>query len=80
MQGTYLLCILLIFAFAVEPDLTARILTTVSLKIQVYYINYRMKWMAWNMHRQLVKLSKEAGWPAPPPFTFVNIWDRDTNS
>ena len=77
MQGTYLLCFVLIAAFVLEPERTNNFLIAASLKLQIYYINYRMKWMAWRMHCQLVKLSKEAGWPEPPPFTFVNLWDRE---
>jgi len=77
MQGTYLLATLILIAFIVDQETTTRVLTSVSLKIQVFYINYRMKWMAWRMYRQLVKLSKEAGFPDPGPFKFVDLWDRD---
>lgn len=80
MQGTYLLILVLIFAFAAEPDLTTRILTAAGLKIQIFYINYRMKWMAWRMYRSLCALSKQHGMPSPGPFRFVNIWDRQSNS
>ena len=77
MQGTYLLAALVLIAFIVDQDTTTRVLTSVSLKIQVYFINLRLKWMAWRMYRQLVKLCKESGFPEPGPFVFVDIWDRD---
>ena len=76
--GTYLLASLIGISFALWPEETTAVFTTVSLKIQIYYINYRMKWMAWNMHRSLTKLCKEAGFPDPGPFRFVNLWDRES--
>ncbi len=79
MQGTYLLCLLLFLSFAFEPEATAQVLTTVSLKLQTLYINYRLKWMAWRMYRQLCRITKESGMPGPGPFRFINIWDRDSN-
>ena len=80
MTSTYVISIILASFLVVWPDETINVLTAISLKMQIYYINYRMKWMAWRMHRQLTRLSKEAGWPEPPPFSYVNIWDRDTKS
>ena len=80
MTSTYVISIILASFLVVWPQETINVLTAVSLKIQIYYINYRMRWMAWRMHRQLIRLSKEAGWPEPPPFRYVNIWDRDTKS
>ena len=77
MQGTYLLATLIAAAFILWPEETAIVFTTVSLKIQVYFINLRLKWMAWRMYRQLVKLCKESGFPEPGPFKFVDIWDRE---
>lgn len=77
MQGTYFLCGITIAALVLWPEETANVFTAVGLKIQIFYINYRMKFMAWQMHRQLTKLSKEAGWPEPPPFAFTNLWDRE---
>ena len=76
MQGTYFLCGVIIVTLLLWPEETTSVFTATSLKIQIYYINYRMKFMAWRMHKQLIKLSEEAGWPAPPPFSFVNLWDR----
>ena len=76
MQGTYLLAILVIGALIVWPEESAAVLTSVSLKIQIYFINLRLKWMAWRMYRQLVKLCDEAGFPHPGPFKFVDLWDR----
>ena len=77
MPGFYLLCGLLIAALIVDQETTIRVLTAVSLKIQVYWINLRLKWMAWCMHRKLVRLCEESGFPAPGPFKFVDLWDRD---
>lgn len=78
MQGTYFLCGVVIAALLIWPEETIVAFTAVGLKIQIFYINYRMKFAAWRVYRQLVRLSKEAGWPKPPPFTFVNIWDRES--
>ena len=78
MQGTYLLATLILAAFIVWPEEAAAVFTSVSLKIQVYFVNLRLKWMAWRMYRQLVKLCKENGFPAPGPFKYVDIWDRDS--
>ena len=77
MPGFYLLSALLIVALIIDQETTIRVLTSVSLKIQVWFINLRLKWMAWRMYRQLVKLCKESGFPEPGPFVFVDIWDRD---
>ena len=76
--GTYLLITLIGISLALWPEETTSIFTAVSLKIQIYYINYRMKWMAWRVHRSLTRLCKEAGFPAPGPFRFVNLWDRES--
>ena len=76
MQGTYLLAILVIGALIIWPEGSAAVLTSVSLKIQIYFINLRLKWMAWRMYRQLVKLCKESSFPHPGPFKFVDLWDR----
>ena len=78
MQGTYLLAALLLIAFIVDQETTVRVLTAASLKIQIWFINLRLKWMAWRMYRQLVKLCKESGFPDPGPFQFVDIWDRES--
>jgi len=77
LNGTYLLSFLILGSFIVWPEESTAVLTTCSLKIQIYWINYRMKWQAYQMYRQIVKLSKEAGFPHPGEFRFVNIWDRE---
>ena len=77
MQGTYLLATLIGVALYLWPEATTAVFTAVSLKIQVYWINLRTKWAAWRMHRSLVKLCKEAGFPAPGPFRYTDLWDRD---
>ena len=77
MTGFYLLCLLLTAALIIDQQTTINVLTAVSLKIQVYYMNLRLKWMAWCMYRSIVKQCKESGFPEPGPFKFVDIWDRD---
>ena len=77
MIGFYSLCVVLTVCLLIDTDATIRVLTMVSLKIQIYWINWRMKCQARKIHRELIKMSKEAGWPEPPPFTFINIWERD---
>lgn len=76
MQGTYLLATLVVTALILWPEEASAVFTSVSLKIQLFYVNYRMKWMAWRMYRSIVKLSNEAGFPHPGPFKFVDLWDR----
>ena len=77
LNGTYLLSFLVLGSFIIWPEETAAVLTACSLKVQIYWINYRMKWQAWRMYRGIVKLSKEAGFPHPGEFRFTNIWDRE---
>lgn len=77
MTGFYLLCFLLLIALVIDQQTTINVLTVVSLKIQVYYVNLRLKWAAWTMYRSLAKQCKENGFPEPGPFKFVDIWDRD---
>ena len=77
MQGTYLLAGLVVLALILWPEETVVVLTAVSLKIQVYVLNLKMKWMAWRTYRQLVRMCKEAGFPHPGPFKFINLWERD---
>ena len=78
MTGTYLTIILAGAAFVLWPNETQAILVSTSLKIQIFYINYRMKFMAWRMYRSLKKMCKEAGFPDPGPFIFTNLWDRES--
>lgn len=80
MTSTYLISIFLVTCLVCWPEETINSITMISLKIQVFYLNYRMKFMAWQMHRRLVRLASESGLPSPGPFTFVNIWDRDKES
>ena len=77
MQGTYLLATIILVAFILWPEETAATLTGVSLKLQVWLINLRLKWAAWRMYRSLVKMCEQNGFPAPGPFHFVDIWDRE---
>ena len=77
LNGTYLLATLTILCLAVWPEETQAVLVSTSLKIQIYWINYRMKWQAYRMYRSIVKMSKEMNLPHPGEFRFVNIWDRE---
>lgn len=77
LNGTYLLSFLILGSFIIWPEETAAVLTACSLKIQIYWINYRMKWQAWRMYRSIVKMSKEMELPHPGEFRFTNIWDRE---
>lgn len=76
LNGTYLLAFLIVAAFIVWPEESAGVATMCSLKIQVYWINWRMKRQARKLHRQLTKMCKEAGFPDPGPFHYVDLWDR----
>lgn len=76
-QGTELLAILVAACLIVWPEETQAVLVSTSLKIQIYWINWRMKRQARKIHGELVKMCKEAGFPDPGPFTFVNIWERN---
>lgn len=76
MQGTYLLAALILAAFVIDQDVTTRILTTVSLKIQVHWVNWRMKRMAKTMHKQLSAEMKKHYGTELPPFKWVDLWNR----
>ena len=77
LNGTYLLSLLVLGAFIIWPEDTTSVFTACSLKIQLYWINWRMKRQAYQMYRQIVKMSEEAGFPHPGEFRFTNIWDRE---
>ena len=77
MPGFYLLSVLLIVALIIDQDTTIRVLTSVSLKIQVYWINWRMKCQARKLHRQLSADMKKHFGSEMPPFQWVDLWDRD---
>ena len=78
MQGFYLLVVLLSCAFAVDGDLSVRILRAASLKAEIYIMNLRLKWSAWRIYRSLVNVCKQNGWPEPGPFVYVDLWDRES--
>ena len=78
MQGTYLLATLILASFIVWPKETTAVLTSVSLKIQVYWINWRMKCQARKLHRQLSADMKKHFGSEMPPFKWVDLWDRDS--
>ena len=77
MNATMLISVVLIACLLAWPDQTLRELTIFGFKIQVWWLNLRIKFAAWQMHRSLVKMCKQNGFPAPGPFRFVDIWDRE---
>ena len=77
MQGFYILSLMLIGGLIVDPELTTRILTAASVKLQVWIMNLRLKWASWRAYRELVKFCKDSGFPEPGPFRYVDIWERD---
>ena len=77
MQGTYFLAALLIGALIADQQTTVRVLVAASLKIQIHWINLRLKFAAWRMYRTIVKMCKENGLPEPGPFRYTDLWDRN---
>lgn len=107
MIGTYLTILLAGCAYALWPKETEIVLVSTSLKIQLYWMNWRLKSMAREMHSALVEsmttplyfdydfshggrgwweklnrgwhemYSYEAPLISPPPFRYVNLWDRE---
>lgn len=74
---SFYVIILVTSAFLITyPQQTINTLVAVGLKLQIYYLNYRLKFMAWRMHGHLTRMCKESGFPAPGPFRFVDLWDR----
>lgn len=45
-------------------------------QVKLHYINAKMFWCAWTMHRKLKKDFGALGWPVPP-FRYIPIWDRE---
>ena len=77
MTGTYLLLCLILLAYCLWPAETEIVFTSVSLKIQVYWINWRMKCQARKLHRQLSADMKKHFGSEMPPFEWVDLWHRD---
>ena len=75
MESIYLIAIGLCFALAIEPQKTLVFLIKTGLMIQVFVLNYRMKFLAWRLHQQLRRTSKGLG-ISVPPFEWTNVWDR----
>ena len=77
-QGTELLAILVAACLIVWPEETQAVLVSTSLKIQVYWINWRMKRQARKLHRQLeADMKNHFGVQDFPPFEWTDLWDRD---
>ena len=77
MNGTYIPTLIFAAIFLLWPEETEKVLTTVSLKIQVYWINWRMKRMAKALHKQLKADMKKYHGTELPAFKWVDLWDRD---
>lgn len=77
MQGTYLLLITTFACLLVWPNETISVITSVSLKIQVYYLNWRMKRQALKIHKRLARDMKEHFGSDMPEFKWVDLWERD---
>ena len=54
MTGTYLLLSLILLAYILWPAETEIVLTSVSLKIQIYWLNWRLKRQARKVYDSLV--------------------------
>lgn len=77
LNGTYLLAILVVASLALWPEETTAVLTSCSLKIQVYWTNWRMKRYARKLHRQLAAdMKNHFGVDDFPPFEWTDLWDR----
>ena len=48
----------------------------VEAQVKLHYVNAKMFWCAWTMHRNLKKELGALGWPVPP-FKFIPVWDRE---
>lgn len=77
MNGTYIPTLIFAACVILWPKETEQVLTTVSLKIQVYWINWRMKRMAKALHKQLSADMKKHYGTELPPFKWVDLWNRD---
>ena len=76
--GLYLVAALVGTSLILWPKETLFAFYAIGIKAEVYYLNYRMKWMAWRLHRTLTKFARESGFPSPGPFKFVDLWDRES--
>lgn len=77
MNGTYLLAAVFAASMILWPEETESVMTAVSLKIQVYWLNWRMKRMARALHKKLSADMKEHYGSELPPFEWVDLWRRD---
>jgi len=66
-------------AFVCWPKQSIVICTYISLKMEIFILNYKLKWFAWQQYRKLVEVCKEYGLPHPGDFMYVDIWDRLNN-
>lgn len=54
LNGSYLLAVLVLFSLALWPEETQAVFTSISLKIQLYWINWRLKRQARKAYDLLV--------------------------
>ncbi len=77
MTGLYVLSFALILGLVFFEETTLSIFRSASLKAELWILNLRIKWSAWRIYRSLCAFSKKHNLPAPGPFVYVDIWDRD---
>ena len=75
--GFYLIILLSGTCLLLWPEDSILFLVLSSYKLQVYWVNWRTRRQAYKQYRMLCRLCKENDWPAPGPFRYVNIWERD---
>ena len=78
--GFYLIILLSGTCLFLWPEDSIAFLLLSSYKLQIYWINWRTRRLAYKQYRALCRLCEENDWPLPGPFRYVNIWDRDTDS
>ena len=49
----------------------------ISYRVQLSILNWRMRRIQWRMYQQLCRDAKTLGLPAPPPFRFIPLQDRE---
>ncbi len=77
--SNFIIAVLVGIMFICWPKQSVIACTLISLKIQIFILNYKLKWFAWQQYRKLVEVCKEYGLPHPGNFLYVNIWDRLDN-
>lgn len=77
MTPTIYTYIFLVALAAIFPKDAMNFALWVNYQVQLHYVNQRMKFISWCMHRKLTRMCKEAGFPTPGPFRYIPLWERD---